>query len=260
MKQEKIIPNDLDGDLEKFVAGFEKVREMGFVKSHRSHNTGIGKTLEDLMGVEENNIDGPDFGNIEIKSQRAYASSKVTLFTKSPEPKGVNSIMREKFGIEKYEDKPGLKELHASIFTKFNKVYSKWGFRMKPDDSQKKIFLEVKELETDKIANLDVWYDYDTLQNIIEKKLQFLAYVEADRRKTNEGEDFYYKACTIFFNSSFDKFMTLLKNDKIQHDIRIGSYKTPGRKNYGKLHDHGSAFRISKNDMSKIFKTKKIIF
>jgi len=259
MKQEKIIPIDSDGDFEKFIIGFEKVRNMGFVKSHRSHNTGIGKTLEDLMGVEENNIDGPDFGKIEIKSQRAFAGSKVTLFTKSPEPKGVNSVMREKFGIEKYEDKPGLKELHASIFTKFNNVYKTWGFRMKPDDSQRKIFLEVKELETDEIINLDVWYDYNTLQKIIENKLQFLAYVEADTRKTNEGEEFYYKSCNIFFNSSFDKFMTLLKDNKIQYDIRIGSYKTPGRKNYGKLHDHGSGFRINKSNMAKIFERNIIV-
>ena len=90
---------------------------------------------------------------------------------------------------------------------------------------------------------------------IIENKLRFLAYVEADRRKTDEGEEFHYKSCTIFFNSSFDKFMTLLKDNKIQYDIRIGSYKTPGRKNYGKLHDHGSGFRINKNDMPKIFET-----
>ena len=86
MRQKKLIPPNLDEELEKFILGFEKVRDMGFVKSHRSHNTGIGKTLEDLMGVEENNIVGPDFGNIEIKSQRAFSGSKVTLFTKSPEP------------------------------------------------------------------------------------------------------------------------------------------------------------------------------
>jgi len=257
--QEQLIPNDLDSELEKFIAGFEKIRDMGFVKSHRTHNTGIGKTLEDLMGIEENNIDGPDFGNIEIKSQRAFSGSKVTLFTKSPEPSGVNSIMREKYGIQKYEDRPEIKELHASIFTKFNRVYGKWGFRMNPDDVQRKIYLEIKELETDKLEDVDIWYDYETIEKIIETKLQFLAYVEADTRKTDEGEEFHYKACTIFLNSSFDKFMDLLKNNQIQYDIRIGSYKTPGRKNYGKLHDHGSGFRINKDNMSKIFETHSII-
>jgi hypothetical protein len=248
-----------DITINKFVAGFNKIKDMGFVKSHRTHNTGIGKTLEDLMGIKENNIDGPDFGNIEIKSQRAFSGSKVTLFTKSPEPRGVNSIMRERYGIQKYEDRPEIKELHASIFTKFNKVYGRWGFRLNPDEAQRKIYLEIKKLETDKLEDIEIWYDYETIEKIIETKLRFLAYVEADRRKTGGGEEFHYKACTIFFNSSFDKFMDLLKNNQIQYDIRIGSYKTPGRKNYGKLHDHGSGFRINKNNMPKMFETHRII-
>ena len=54
-----------------FIENFKRVKDLGFVQSHRSHNTGIGKTLEDLMGIEENNLEEPDFGNIEIKSQRA---------------------------------------------------------------------------------------------------------------------------------------------------------------------------------------------
>ena len=89
--------------------------------------------------------------------------------------------------------------------------------------------------------------------------MRFLAYVEADRRKTGEGEEFHYKACTIFFNSSFDKFMDLLKDNQIQYDIRIGSYKTPGSKNYGKLHDHGSAFRINKSKMAEIFERNIVV-
>ena len=32
-----------------FIENFKRVRDLGFVRSHRSHNTGIGKTLEDLM-------------------------------------------------------------------------------------------------------------------------------------------------------------------------------------------------------------------
>jgi len=32
---------------------------MGFIKTHRTGYTGIGKTLEDLLGIIENNISGP---------------------------------------------------------------------------------------------------------------------------------------------------------------------------------------------------------
>ena len=42
--------------LKKFKEDFLDVKSKGFVESHRKHNTGIGKTFEDLVGVEENNI------------------------------------------------------------------------------------------------------------------------------------------------------------------------------------------------------------
>jgi hypothetical protein len=35
------------------------------------------------------------------------------------------------------------------------------------------------------------------------------------------------------------------------YDIRIGSYKTGS--NYGKVHDHGSGFRVRKENMSDVF-------
>ena len=44
---------------DKVLQGFKKdflaIKEKGFVESHRKHNTGIGKTFEDLIGIVENN-------------------------------------------------------------------------------------------------------------------------------------------------------------------------------------------------------------
>ena len=58
---------------------FNEVKKIGYVKSHRENNTGIGKTFEDFMGVEENNIQGPDLLGYEIKSHREGSNSWVTL-------------------------------------------------------------------------------------------------------------------------------------------------------------------------------------
>ena len=45
---------------EVIVRRFKAVKKLGFVKSRRRSNTGIGKTFEDLMGVSENNSPAPD--------------------------------------------------------------------------------------------------------------------------------------------------------------------------------------------------------
>ena len=70
--------------MESFKADFDKIKGKEF-KSNRRSNTGIGKTFEDIIGVEENNNLLVDYkGEIELKSQRAYTQSKITLFTKAP--------------------------------------------------------------------------------------------------------------------------------------------------------------------------------
>ena len=66
----------------------KEIKEKGFIKSLRKDNTGIGYTLETLLGIKENNIGEPDFTynglKVELKAQRKKAGSRVTLSTKSP--------------------------------------------------------------------------------------------------------------------------------------------------------------------------------
>ena len=40
-------------DFEKIESEFNRIKSLGFAKSHRTNNTGIGKTFEDLLGVGE---------------------------------------------------------------------------------------------------------------------------------------------------------------------------------------------------------------
>ena len=84
--------------LQDFISQFRKVKELGWITTHRSGPTGIGKTLEDLLGIDENNFDLPDFGETELKSFRIDTNSLLTLFTKSPLPAGVNTEIKNKFG------------------------------------------------------------------------------------------------------------------------------------------------------------------
>ena len=42
-----------------------EIKQMGFVVSLRRSDTGIGYTLETLLGLEENNFKTPDFGDTE---------------------------------------------------------------------------------------------------------------------------------------------------------------------------------------------------
>lgn len=75
-----------------------EIKRVGYIVSLRRGNTGIGYTLESLLELKENNLNSPDLGAIEIKSQRNGVSNRVTMFTFN---RGVWKL-KQKCLIEKY--------------------------------------------------------------------------------------------------------------------------------------------------------------
>jgi len=95
--------------VERFRTKFAKVKEKGWVKSQRRGPTGIGQTLENLLGIEENNIALPDLGTIELKAHRIGSSSMITLFTfnrKAWKMKPLSAI--KKYGTKDKDERLGM--------------------------------------------------------------------------------------------------------------------------------------------------------
>jgi hypothetical protein len=218
-----------------------QIKIKGFIRSHRLHNTGIGKTLEDCLGIKENNIPLPDFGVMELKSQRINTQSMITLFTKSPE--GIsNTEVREKFG---YPDRefPKIKILHQTIK---NGRRNAMGFHYKVDKKNNRLSV----LKNKEILG---YYDLNFLkQKAVEKIGNGLILVLAETKREGGHEHFHFKHAFILKNIDPTKFITHSK-----YDIRLGVYHS-GRL-VGQRHDHGSAFRITEKDLPLLFKTSKRI-
>ena len=68
------------------IAALRKIRSDGWIKSCRNvHNDGaIGNTLEDLLGISENNLPLPNAAEWELKTQRKNTSALLTLFHLEP--------------------------------------------------------------------------------------------------------------------------------------------------------------------------------
>lgn len=244
--------NDIN-DFYKFIEDFEKVKAMGFKESHRSNNTGIGKTYEDLLGIAENNLKQPDLHGFEIKSQRAYTGSYVTLFTKSPTmPIGANAFLKDNFGSFD-EHYPKIKVLHTSVFAnQYNNHKSGYHFSLKLDNNERKLYLIVADANF-KVVSEDTYWTYDILQHCLYTKLRKLAYVSAETRVNSFGkEEFHFNKAKIFSGlRGLDTFLQLIDDKLIMFDIRIGAYKTG--KMAGMPHDHGSGFRIQKDFLKRLY-------
>lgn len=238
-------------DFEKIESEFNRIKSLGFVKSHRTNNTGIGKTFEDLLGVDENNKKDHDFIGFEVKSQRFLSGSKITLFTKSPSyPSNANSLLLNNYG--NLDTSTGLKRIHTSFYgDRFNKYLSKYSFKLTVNRGKRKVFIDSMDLMTNIVTEGICYYSFKDLKLSIQK-LNKLFVVTADTRIIDGEEYFHYTKAEVFLNFSFAKFIDMIAEAKIQYDVRIGSYKSGT--NFGKPHDHGSGFRISRKNLNLLYK------
>lgn len=214
------------------------IRSKGFVKTHRAHDTGIGKTIEDLLGIKENNLRLPDVGEIELKAKRVDSGSMLTVATKSPLPKGVNKILFEKY---KYRDKEGQYGLHSTVC---GSRKNRQGLRI--------IFKENKLILKNPYKVEAYWpisiFD-EVLKNKSNKILLIFAETRGERKTTTEK--FHYIETYLLSGLNIKKFKNAIEKDILKVDIRIGVYRSGRLK--GRYHDHGTGFRISKKDFLKIF-------
>jgi hypothetical protein len=240
----------------EFVEKINQIKKMGFVESKRSGDTGIGKTLEDMLGITENNIAGPDFDIYELKSGRKDSASMLTLFTKVPMPKGANKSLLETFGYEQrtkknrnqlpvtdymnvqvHEHKVSTreKELHVTVDSKsVNSV----GLRLEIKDNR--VYIS-------NARNVLAYYDEITLREAFEKKYKKLILALASSKKEGGKEWFWFNEAYLLEGFSFEKFAELVKDGVIKLDLRIGHYPD------GRPHDHGTGFRVLPRDRPKCF-------
>lgn len=233
--------------LEDFIREFKKIKELGWVKTHRSGPTGIGKTLEDLLGIPENNLDEPDFGEYELKSCRIDPQSMLTMFTRAPQPARSNTYLREKYGYSSDAYDNDEKVLHATLSADRFTTISSTGNKLKIWCDIDGIYI----LSQDQREN--VFWSRETLKRCFERKYKNkFVYAKALSRGIGANEEFHFIEAYEVSGFNYEAFIDLLEAGKIYVDLRIGQYHHG--KNKGKTHDHGTGFRIRESDQYLLFK------
>src|SRR4051812_5429415 len=78
------------------IAKFKEIAATGWISNARHGNHGgVGNTLEDLLGIKENNLPIPNAAEWELKAQRnSQAKSLLTLVHMEPSPRAVKFVPR----------------------------------------------------------------------------------------------------------------------------------------------------------------------
>ena len=228
-----------------FVHRIKEIKQMGYVQSHRIGDTGVGKTLEDLLGITENNIAGPDFAVYELKSARRDSVSMLTLFTKAPKPESANKKLLEEFGYLQRKKPTEYKQLtlagnkvgETSASTREKELHVTVD-AIKPNSVGLKLEIRDNKIHIGNEKNVEAYWDNSTLKEAFEKKYHKLIYVLAEHKKEQGKEYFWYDEAYLLEGFSFQRFSELVKEGKLKADVRIGHYPD------GRPHDHGTGFRI----------------
>jgi len=233
-----------------------EIKGMGWIPSKRRHDTGIGKTFEDLLGIKENNIQLPDIGGIEVKSSRSYTSSPVTLITFEP-PREYRNVswtleyLVNNFG--KTGDENGGPVFHITVSARrYTGNIQQFKLDTRKIDGKEMVCVVTKKKFNPANPKLPgdvvVCYPVEEILKRIAKKLSgCLLVIEAETRGKKEDEKFRLKGAKLYSGFSVHRFIELVKEGRVVLDIRFGRYSD------GRPHNHGTAWRIHKKDILRLY-------
>lgn len=248
---------------DELIKRFKEIAAMGWVPNARHGNHGgIGNTLEDLLGIEENNLPIPNAAEWELKAQRLNSTSLTTMFHIEPSPRAIRfvpQVLLPMYGWVHQED--GKKYPRGELSfrqTIHANVRSDRGFKVVIDRAERKILISFDSgsvdirhklwLESVKkrigLGELDPqpYWGFDDLEHKAGTKLLNTFYVQAEVKKEDGKEFYHYTKVMMLQRFSFDGFLKAMEEGLIlvDFDARTG-------------HNHGTKFRMRQNGLPLLY-------
>ncbi len=251
------------------IAKLKAIAVIGWVPNARRGNVGgIGNTLEDLLGIKENNLPIPNAAEWELKTQRLNSTSLTTLFHIEPSPRAIRfvpQVLLPKYGWA-HEAAGRLYPKNEMSFrqTIHGNSRSDRGFKVVIDRRERKILISFdarsvdarhkKWLESVKrhvgLGELDPqpYWGFDDLEHKAGTKLLNAFYVQAEAKKVRGKEYYHYTKVMMLQKFSFDGFLKALEKGKIlaDFDARTG-------------HNHGTKFRMRQDCLPMLYSHRAVI-
>lgn len=254
---------------ESLIAELQAIGQRGWIPNERHGNHGsVGNTLEDLLGIKENNLPIPNAAEWELKTQRITTTSLTTLFHTEPSPLAfrlVPKLLLPKYGWPHAEAGQKYPSTEMSFRQTISAAApSDRGFMVKIDRAEQRVVISFEaskvsaanstwlESVADRVGldelNPQPYWGFDDLTHKIGSKLLNCFYVQADIKKINGIEYYRYVKVTMLERFSFEGFIKALENAivYVDFDARTG-------------HNHGTKFRIKQNYLPTLYQKATVV-
>jgi hypothetical protein len=255
---------------ESLIAKLEGIAAMGWIKNARSGNVGgIGNTLEDLLGIKENNLPIPNAAEWELKTQRLGSTARVTLCHSEPSPRAIRfvpSVLLPLYGWPHQNVGKKYPETELSFRQTISaRDRSDRGFCVVIDRKERKVLISFDALSVDarhhlwlstvkqraglEDLNPHPYWGFDDLAHDVGAKLHNSFFVQAEVQKRESEEYYRYCKAQILSRFKFDALLKALENGTafVDFDARTG-------------HNHGTKFRVCANVLPSLFEQATTLF
>ena len=248
---------------EALVEALRRIRRQGWIANTRPGNAGgVGNTLEDLLGIEENNLPIPNAAEWELKCQCAGTTALTTLFHMEPSPrafKWVPRILLPRYGWPHKQAGTRYSADEMSFRQTINGVSrSDRGFGVVIDMDERRVLVSFDASAVDPrhaewlaivqrrigLEELDPqpYWGFDDLFHKAGTKLLNCFFVEAATKREQGKVFFHYNRILVLQGFNLDKFVLALEEGDllVDFDARTG-------------HNHGTKFRLRRNRLPNLY-------
>jgi hypothetical protein len=231
---------------EELLVLLREIAGRGFVKTLRPGDTGVGMTLETLLGIEANSRRAPDFKGIELKAKRRRglaSDNRSTLFSKVPNwklsPVGSAMGLIAKRG---YLDATGRRALYHTL--KGDRPNSLGlALQVDPDrDWLKQVYIDPA---TSRVEH-DVTWEIPILKGDLAAKHKETFWVQAACRGKADAEEFHYVEVQHTRAPMVGNVPALIEAGVVTVDYALHVKGTRAR-------DHGYLFKIHPTNLGALF-------
>jgi hypothetical protein len=254
---------------ESLIKKLQEISAAGWISNARHGNAGgVGNTLEDLLGLKENNLPIPNAAEWELKTHKSGSNALCSLFHMEPSPRAIRfvpQVLLTQYGWAHQESGKKYQKGEMSFRQTINgRSRSDRGFMVRVDRVERKVQISFDAFSVDprhkewlesvkeRIGlgelNPQPYWGFDDLEHQAGTKLLNSFYVEADVKHESDKELYHYKRVLMLQKFSFEKFLTAIE----QADVLVDFDARSG-------HNHGTKFRARQSILPTLYEKSEAI-
>ncbi|WP_197475001.1 MvaI/BcnI family restriction endonuclease [Oleiphilus sp. HI0079] len=240
---------DISEDARELLEMLSDISARQFIPTMRRGDTGVGFTLESLLGIEANSSKAPDFRGIELKTSRArkQTNKQTTVFSQVP-----NWSMSNLKGSKDILDKHGRfnpQKERRQLFHEISCIKpNSYGLQLALQDNNDTLAqIYVPDPLNQNKKEKDVIWMMDKLVERVEEKHKETMWIAAETKGKGASEEFWYKSVTHTTGTDSAVLPILLESGAMTVHYLIRETPTGGAK------DQGYLFKLAAKHLPTLF-------